>query len=278
MSLDFLVPIVTYPDPTSKAGLGRAIDMVASITGRLSVLAHEVEIPPVDNALAEALVKVSALAADAERRSRDAAGEITAETEYLAHRMMLPVAAATFRAGPNQALDRIVDAARLHDATVFVFDPASETQSELAEAILFGSGGPVILCPADDRGGHLQRVMVAWDGSRASSRALRDAMPVLRMAQTVTLATADEDKSIAPSQLGGIRALLEYHGIQAAYRNIRLDGRAIGEALQSAAMEAEAGLLVMGAYGHSRFREFMLGGATASVLRDGPLLPIFLSH
>jgi hypothetical protein len=163
MSLDFLVPIVTYPDPTAKAGLGRAIDMAASITGRLSLLAQEVDIPPIHNVVAETLVKVSALAAEAERKSRESAGEIAAEAEYLARRMMLPVTTSSLPARPDDTMDRMVEAARLHDATLFVLDPASEFQSALAEAILFGSGGPLLLCPADDRGGHLRSVVIAWE-------------------------------------------------------------------------------------------------------------------
>jgi nucleotide-binding universal stress UspA family protein len=242
------------------------------------VLAHEVDIPPIRNAAADALIGISAMATEAERQSRDTAAELAAEAEYLARRMMLPATTTTLRTRPAELAEGLVETARLHDATLFVFDPESDTQRELAEGLLFGSGGPLLLCPADDKGGHLRSVVVAWDGSRAASRALRDAVPVLQKAQAVTIVTAHEDKPVAASQVYGIRSLLEHHEIASTYRALHLNGRPIGEALQADAVEAEAGLLVMGAYGHSRFREFVLGGATASVLRQGPMLPIFLSH
>src|SRR5690349_21344179 len=91
MSFDFFLPVLTYPDPTPVAGLTRALDMAASIGGRLSPLIAEIDIPPLHNAFAEMMINVSAMAAEAEKRSRETGDQIGAEIEHLGRRLSLPV-------------------------------------------------------------------------------------------------------------------------------------------------------------------------------------------
>lgn len=277
MSLDFLVPVVTYPDPTPKEGLVRALDMAASITGRLSVVVQTVDIPPLHNVLAEVLVGVSAMARETERQSRARAEELGAELGHIARRLFLPVTIETEFARPEAAVARMVAHARTHDATLIVLDTESTEQRDLAEAILFGSGGPVLICPPHEGPGHLRTVAIAWDGSRAAARAVRDALPVLRMATVVRLLTIADDKPVDGKSIDGVRALLAYHGVTGTHLEASLGGRPVGDALQEAALLDGAGLLVMGAYGHGRYREFVLGGATLSAL-NRPQMPIFMSH
>jgi nucleotide-binding universal stress UspA family protein len=119
---------------------------------------------------------------------------------------------------------------------------------------------------------------VAWDGSRAAARAVRDALSLLRSAHSVTVLTAGEDKPIDPASVDGMRRFLEHHGIETGHREIRLGGEPIGKALQEEAALSGGGVLVMGGYGHSRLRELVLGGATSRILDQGPLLPVFMSH
>jgi nucleotide-binding universal stress UspA family protein len=87
----------------------------------------------------------------------------------------------------------------------------------------------------------------------------------------------DDDKPIAPPSIDGLREFLSYHGIEASHFNRPRERTPVGDALQGFSLELGSGLLVMGAYGHSRLREFALGGATSSALHT-PLLPIFMSH
>lgn len=277
MSFDFFLPVLTYPDPTPVAGLTRALDMAASIGGKLSPLVAEIDIPPLHNALAEILVKVSAMAAEAEKRSRDTGDRITAELEHLCRRLSLPVAVTRQKVTAAALLDEFAAAARVHDCSLVVLDPGVQAHIELAEAVLFGSGGPVLVCPSQESPGHLLSVAVAWDGSRAAARTLRDALPVLKTARSVTILTVDDDKPIASAGVDGVRTLLASHGIKASHLGRPREQRPIGVALQELALELGSGLLVMGAYGHSRFREFVLGGATEDALRH-PMLPIFMSH
>jgi nucleotide-binding universal stress UspA family protein len=93
----------------------------------------------------------------------------------------------------------------------------------------------------------------------------------------VELLTCPEDKPIPADSISGVLQFLAAHQIKAEHRAFGLSGLRIGEALQKVAADGGAGLLVMGAYGHTRLREFILGGATASALRY-PKLPILMSH
>jgi nucleotide-binding universal stress UspA family protein len=274
---DFLVPLLTFPDPTPKEGLARALDMAASIGGRLSVVVQEIDIPPVHNPLAEKLLGVSGMAAQVEQRSRETGEALATELQVLANRLNLAVDIRHLRCTPEAALDRVVTMSRSHDATLLVHDPVGAGHIDMAEAVLFGSGGPVLLCPPLDGVGHLRSVAVAWDGSRAAARAVRDALPVLRLAGSATILTMGEDKAIDAAGVAGLLDLLAYHDIATRHVQGTQGDQPIGEALQAAALANDAGLLVMGAFGHNRFRQFVLGGATQSALRE-PRLPILMSH
>jgi nucleotide-binding universal stress UspA family protein len=120
-------------------------------------------------------------------------------------------------------------------------------------------------------------VVVAWDGGRAAARAVRDALPVLRRARQVVVVTLKEDKPVDPRSLEALVDFLAGHGIDVAHHDISGKERPVGEVLQEDALTRDAGLLVMGAYGHHRLREFVLGGATRAVLA-GLRLPTLMSH
>ena len=277
MSFDFFLPVLTYPDPTPVVGLTRALDMAASIGGKLSPLIADIDIPTLHNAFAEVLINVSAMSAAAEKQSREAGDRIAGELKHLASRVSLPLTLTRHKWTLAMVSGSLAAAARIHDCSLFVLDPKGRGHIELAEAVLFGSGGPVLICPPHDAPGHLFSVAVAWDGSRAAARTVRDSLPILSRARSVTILTVDDDKLIAHTSIDGLREFLSYHGIEAAHFNRPREDKPVGDALQGFALELGSDLLVMGAYGHSRLREFALGGATSSALH-APLLPIFMSH
>jgi nucleotide-binding universal stress UspA family protein len=171
--------------------------------------------------------------------------------------------------------------ARLHDLTVLPVGKVDFTYQWCTEAVIFESGRPVLVVPNQPaRTGKfkLDQVVVAFDFSRASARALADAMPVLKQAKQVTLLTVENEKAVerghAPAE---VKAHLARHGINVEIASVDAAGRKIGEVLTSYTETRRADLLVMGAYGTSRMREFVLGGATRSLLSEPPL-PILLSH
>ncbi len=149
-----------------------------------------------------------------------------------------------------------------------------------AESIVFGSGRPVLLLPQrrSIREFALATIVIAWDGSRPAARAVADSLPVLERAKTVRVLTVLNEKELS-SELPAaeLSKYLERHGIDAKPDCVDAAGRPIGEILNSYLTSNQADLLVMGAYGHSRLREFILGGATLSMLLKPPL-PVLLSH
>jgi nucleotide-binding universal stress UspA family protein len=149
---------------------------------------------------------------------------------------------------------------------------------DMAQALVFDSGLPVILVPETAKSARLDHVAVAWDGSRVAARALNDALRLLVPGGRVTVLTVHGEKALAAEDLAGnLAATLRLRGYDAKSANIALDGRPIGEALQAGAKEAGAGLLAMGGFGHSRFRDFILGGATLGILSH-LRMPVLLSH
>jgi nucleotide-binding universal stress UspA family protein len=277
MSFDFFLPLLTYPDPTPAVGLLRAIDFAATLGGRLSASSQVVDIARMTNPLAAALSGYANIEAAAEATSLERATELGNQAKHLAERLDVPIIVNSLRARPERLGGDLATAARTHDFSLAVIESQSRGHLDAAEALLFGSGGPVVLFPGTEVATHLQTVVVAWDGGRAAARAVRDALPVLRLAQQVAILTVTEDKPMAPASLSALITFLNGHGIAVAHHDVRCDQLAIGEALQRDALAHDAGLLIMGAYGHHRLREFVLGGATRTVLAN-LRLPVLMSH
>ena len=121
-----------------------------------------------------------------------------------------------------------------------------------------------------------RRVLIAWNGSKEAARAVHDALPLLTVAETATVFSINPEKmrGMPGTELG---RHLSYHGIKAETAHVAADKGDTGEILLSAAADYGADLLVMGAYGHSRLRELVLGGATRHVLRR-MTAPVLMSH
>jgi len=170
--------------------------------------------------------------------------------------------------------------------------------------VLAGSGKPVLVMPFAARtsaaiavssdgvaspGGPApaRHILVGWNASREAGRALQDALPLLRRADSVTVAIYDADARpgvFGDSPGSDVLAWLERHGVMAKLvlgaserQGLLKRPGNVGEQLLALAGERDCDLLVMGAYGHSRFRETLLGGATRSVL-DAMTLPLLMSH
>ena len=149
-----------------------------------------------------------------------------------------------------------------------------------AEAVIFGSGKPTLVLPERPRARpfELNTAVVAWDFSRAAARAIADAIPILEKAREVRIVTVANEKVLdSKHSAEELAKNLSRHGIDVILDNVDAAGRSIGQVLEAHAASCSADMLVMGAYGHSRFREFILGGATKSLLSKPPV-PILFSH
>ena len=277
MSLRFFLPLVSYPDPTPRVGLENAVALAARLDGRIEALIHQVDIASIAPAFGEVLIDLSQMIAAAESLSRDNAQHLAASLSQMATAHNVPLSIERFTSSPELAADRFARTARTCDYALLVpTAPDGETDAHV-EAVLFGAGGPAIVVPSGSFAPHLDTICLAWDGSRAAARALRDSLDILNHAGEVIILTDSTDKPVDPHGLRALRNFLKGHGIATHHRETDPSGRSVGTRLEVAALAAGAGLLVMGAYGHSRLQEFILGGATRAVLTHRRL-PVLLSH
>lgn len=146
------------------------------------------------------------------------------------------------------------------------------------DAVLLQSGRPVLVVPYVLRPVRpFKTVSAAWDGSAAAGRALADALPLLRRAERVEVVRISPTGDSADRH-GETRLIrhLERHGVDATYHDFAT-GLSVANALLNHVSDAGTDLLVMGAYGHSRMREAILGGVTREILRSTPV-PVLMAH
>lgn len=172
--------------------------------------------------------------------------------------------------------DKIVAHARVHDLTILAQSAAHDRARQgLIEDILFKSGRAILLLPgAPRRTRAWDRVVIGWNGRAEAVRAVVGAMPLLRKAERVAVATVDAAHG---AEGGDLVAHLRRHGVAAELRNLDSMGRTPARALLDEAIAQDADILVLGAYGHSRLQEFVLGGVTRELLAGAPL-PLLLAH
>jgi nucleotide-binding universal stress UspA family protein len=149
----------------------------------------------------------------------------------------------------------------------------------LVEAALFDSGRPVLIVPYIQRKGlTLDRVLVAWDGSRSAARAVADAMPLLVRAKAVEVLTVASEPAKSDEMPGAdIAHHLARHGVKVEVDSIVTVETDVASTILSHAADISADVLVMGGYGHSRLREFVLGGVTRGIL-GSMTIPTLMSH
>jgi nucleotide-binding universal stress UspA family protein len=170
-------------------------------------------------------------------------------------------------------------ARRFDLAIVRQAEPDTSTPTPLIiEAALFESGRPVLVVPYTQKGElRLDRVMICWDGSHSAARAIGDAMPFLRRSREVEVVVVSEQGKSDDIPGIGLATHLARHGLTVELKQIVAPGVPVANVLLSHAAESAADFLVLGAYGHSRLREFILGGVTRSIL-ESMTVPVLMSH
>ena len=160
-------------------------------------------------------------------------------------------------------------------------DEITGVERDFVEQVVMAVGRPVIVLPAKgDAKISLNEIVVGWDGGREAARAAFDALPLLKTAAKVRVVRIDPQKD--PALRGSVAGAdlaesLARHGIKAEAQGYPTDGLDEGQALMRCAEDNGAGLIVMGAYGHSRLAEFIFGGATRFVLTR-MTKPVLMSH
>jgi nucleotide-binding universal stress UspA family protein len=265
------------------ASFALAVSLGAHVEGLFARLPASEAIPMIGEGMTGVLVE--RLMEDAERdwegraqaarRTFDAAREAAAIVLADTPPEDRPRASASFRDVEGREDWVITRRAPLADLIVFARPAVAGDSPRLVmalEAALLGGGRPVLVVPPGWTRGPLgRRIAVAWNASREAARAVTGALPLLAGAEAVHVLTGVEDE-VEAGTAEALVGYLAWHGIAAS--PVAIAG---GGAILSGAAGVGADLLVMGAYGHSRLREFILGGATRHVLAEAKL-PVLAAH
>jgi len=286
---DLFFPLLSYPDPTPEFSIQAVIDISEKIAERCCardkngvsadaktrIFALIIE-TLIDPGLAiEGGVYIEEYLNVEAKKCTENARHLSDQFEVLIRGRRILGTCKIIKNGISASLRAILCESRLHDMTAISIAKDNDFHQTLAEQLIFESGRPVLIFPEApnhslDRS--FGKIAVAWDGSRPAARALADAMPFLRRADRVRIFSVTDDKNIDLTRGGiGIADALNADGVYTVFEEVNKHGvRDIGAFIEDYVTEHEADLLVMGAYGHSRFREFFLGSATSSILAHPP--------
>jgi nucleotide-binding universal stress UspA family protein len=267
----------TYPEAISDQAILAAIGFAATLGCSLHVSTFSVDIPQLYSPMGGLLLDVPGLVRGAEERSKAECRRL----EGLVHGAAgsrLKVHYKNREVVLGAGLEAAAGEARYFDLSVLPWSGESVSAQDVSEAVVFGSGRPAILVPPSTPPVGIDHIAIAWDASRFAARALYDALQYLAEGGRVSVLTVRDEKPLSGSDIAGpLASSLERRGYNAKPLEIALGKGSIAAVLQDTALSEGAKLLAMGGFGHSRIRDFVLGGATKGVLTD-LRLPVLLSH
>ncbi len=220
------------------------------------------------------------------RREQDAKEKLTRQAfddllvlhriDYRENSLPMDQASASWTVADGSARGEIIRCGAAHDLIV-VGRPADEVNSApQVEAALFGTGRPVLVSPPEGPETLGENVLIGWNRSPLSARAMLSAMSILERAQKVTIVTVTTGAKPGPSPHDMARHL-SWHSIDASVKEIAPDYRSVGKVLLAEAEEVGSDLVVMGAYSQGRLRELLMGGVTRHVLAHAEV-PVLMAH
>lgn len=214
--------------------------------------------------------------AEAEKKASDVISRFT----EAAKRAGIPFDTRVLNASLSGAADQLGRLARRFDLAVVGQPRRDSAGPEIVdEGVLFGSGRPVVFVPYVQKAPlKLDRVMLCWDGSRTAARAVADSLPFLQKTGAVEIVIVSDrppaDDEMAGADLG---QHLARHGLKVDVKRLTAPDIEVSETILSYAADSDADMIVMGGYGHSRLREFVLGGVTRGMLQS-MTVPVLMSH
>ena len=230
----------------------------------------------------------SAMLPDAvvEHRLRDSGdAQARAEARFRAAADREGLVDVDWSAPAGRPIDAAISHARYSDIAILgqplPTDDHAAFANDLVRSVLMAAGRPVLIVPHFGEFASIGKiVLIAWKETRESARAVADALPLLARARKVVVLsiTAAAEETLGDTQARTqVVAHLHGHGIDAEMHHLDLPDIAIGELLLSQAADFGADLIVMGAYGHARFQELVLGGVTRTMLQ-AMTVPVLMSH
>lgn len=276
MLTDVFVPLFSYPEETPAETLPHLAKLLEAFASSVTYCGIEIDVPDVADRWGAQLAALPQMAAEVERKSREGAARLLGSATSIA--AGFDAHTSTLRAPFMSTGIAVARQARNYDITAAAVRAGSADGRAISEHILFGSGRPLLLAPMEATlPTSLSRVAIAWDGGSTAYRGVYDAMPLLVRAESVVVLTAPGDKEIASASTDALVRYLQRHCVEPRLAEADPSKKGVAHDLQTAALSQQADVLVMGAYGHSRLREFILGGATSGVLNQ-TIMPVFMSR
>jgi nucleotide-binding universal stress UspA family protein len=261
-------------DPAADYAISLASQFGAHLTGLAFALEPSIPASAMGG-IAGDVIDSAIVEAERQAKAAISAFEIAAKKQGILseHRMVTALVA--------DAVNRFGEIARHYDLSVVLQpDPDSGSANDLfLESVLFGSGRPVVVVPYIQKEPvKLDHVVCCWDGSATAARAIADAAPLLAKAKNVELLIVTNGRQKKNEEVGADMAThLARHKLNVTLQRISSGDIDVGNAILSYVADRDADFLVMGGYGHSRWREFFLGGATRQIL-SSMTLPTLMSH
>jgi nucleotide-binding universal stress UspA family protein len=271
----FIAPDAAAAEPL--AGMKTIIDLAGKLDAQLSVAIGALQLS-VSSLLTSATVE-GLISAENQRAATSAAAANDRVLE-LAMGSGLTPHTEILKGNLDQLKVRFAMRARLHGLVVAeTGKPGELLGGELVEPLIFDSGRPVLILPSGYDGAiSLDQIVIAWDGSTGAARAVWDSLPLLRLAKRLEIVTVTGEKKLGDTApASALAPMLSFLGKDITVTALKFEGVSAASLIRNHAARIGAGLIVQGAYGRSRWREFVLGGVTREMLRESAL-PILMSH
>lgn len=278
MIRNILLQLSTYPERTPDNVIAASLEIAKMLGSKVTAAICAIELPVASDYLASRIVDLAGAIA-AIRTEREIVEQELAHALARSSEGQCPqIETVHLECRVEAQASVMMGQARLSDLVIVPLASHRATQN-LAQDLVFGCGRPVLLLPNNVVSPiSLAVIVVAWDGSRVAARAISDALPFLKFAQSIRLVEIANDKPLdGASGIAALRKQLLSHDVRAVTDTIAADGESSGDVLARYCVSHHADLLVMGAYGHSRIRDFVLGGATRHFIAEA-MLPVLLSH
>lgn len=269
--------LTPYPAPTSIAAIDYACALAKLFEAKLNVSSSRMAIRAPPNWIVGAMMSSMARELEAITNTTTQALEFHAahQAELSGITLKLSHVAEHWPGG----LKDNAWLGRMSDLCVLGLSPDGTEPRLYVEDWLFGSGRPCILYPDNStQSFSAQNVLICWDFSRSAARTVSDALPFLHNAQRIRVAVFRGEKDIpVDDPATPLVDFLSGHGIKVDTQDVEIGKRTIGQAIREHADATETNLIIMGAFGHSRLQEFVLGGATRELLNKSTI-PLLMSH